>query len=553
MNTPASRSITAKTAATPLALPTSEIPGHTGPILSGDWSIDIVAAADKFSGKGLQLFISVAPNAGAEPLDLPDLEIPGRTGPLPSGKWGINIAAAADNFPGRGLQLYIGPWDPMSLGDNLEVLRDTDVVGSLRIQPEQVDQRVVTFIPTARLTNGPTTVSYRVTRLGSSPETSKEMEVYVKLDRPGGKDQNGDIPGHSELHMIIPPEIVQGGVDKDNVKGGVKILIEPYPNIAKDDVIRLSWGGQFVRHAVTAEQATAPEQNPIEITVEEDVILAAGDSGPEGLAVTFEVYDVVENRSEDWSAEIRIVVDTGSSRLAAPMIKEAVNNELNLDVLGSQPVTVQILAVDSNYAVNDQIVVNLKGTAADGTAVDITLPGQPITSVPSIPEVQFPSAQLRSLVQTQAVFSFQLVKADGTTSLISKGRFISVVGDIKRLEAPIAQDALQGALDPGLASTRIEIPWDDSMADGQVIDLKWLGTRPDLSIYFPELPQHPITHGEIEAGNPITMRVQGLHLTPIDGGTLELYYLILSDSSARAVVVRESLHAKLLTVGEPRA
>ncbi|MEB0088575.1 hypothetical protein QN365_18350, partial [Pseudomonas sp. RTI1] len=492
--------------------------------------------------------LSVSPDSSVEPLALPNLEIPGHTGPLPDGAWGINVAAAADNFPDRGLQLYIGPWTPMSQGDNLEVLRGSDVVGSERINLDQEGQRIVMFIPTARLTNGATTLSYRVTRLGSNPETSQEVKVYVKLDRPGGHDQNGDTPGHSELQLSLPIEIVQGGVDKDTAKKGVPVTIEPYPNIAENDVIRLSWGGQFVPHTVTKDQATTPKSNPIVITVDETVILAAGDSGSDGLAVAFEVYDVVDNRSEDWSAEIRIVVDTGSSRAEAPIIKEAFNSVLDLDALGDSPVTAQVIVTGVNFAKDDQLIVNLKGTTADGTPLDIMLPSKTITSVPSVVEISGFNAEVRSLAQTQAVFTYRIIKANSSPDILSKGSFISIIGEIARLKPPVALDAMQGALDPMLPTARIEIAWDDSMEDGQTIELKWLGTRPDLSIYLPELPLHPITHNETTNKLPIVMRVQGLHLTAIKGGTLELYYLIESDG-----LLRESLHATLLTVGEPLA
>ncbi len=492
-----------------------------------------------------------ASGAAAIPLVLGELEIPGHTGPLPTGEWGINFAAAQENFPRNGLQLYIQPWSLMGLGDSVQVLLDGDVVASDSIDADEVNQRVTLFIPTARLSNGAATISYRVTRLGSSPEPSAETRIYVKLDRPGGNDENGSGPGHSELNMDIPKEIVEGGVDKDTAKDGVPVTIEPYPNIAENDEIRLTWGGQFVGHTVTQAQAAAPESNPIIITVEEDVIQQAGDSGPEGLAVAFEVYDLVENRSEDWSAEIRIVVDTGSSREDAPIIKEAENSVLDLDALGEAAVTVQVVAKGANFAKGDQVEVKLTGTAMDQAPVNITLPPVTVTSVPRIMDISVANAGVRALAQTQAVFSYTIIKADNSAAITSKSSFISVIGEITRLAAPIASDAHQGALDPLLARTRIEIPWDAVMAEGQVINLKWLGTRPNFGIYDPELPEHVISHGEAEAKVSIFMTVDGRHLTPINGGTLELYYQLLT--ATRAVVTRDSLHSALLTIGEPRA
>ncbi len=228
--------------------------------------------------------LPVAPNSNAGTLVITDLPPLGRTGPLPDGTWCINTVLGADNCSDRGLQLYIDPWAPMSQGDNLEILRDSDVVGTERIKEGQAGQ-----------------------------QTSQEMKAYVKRDRLGGHDQNGDTPGHAELRMSILNEIVQGGTDKDTATAGAPVTIEPYSSIAENDVIHLSWDGQFVSHTVTQAQATPPASNPIEIVAKEDVILAAGDSGQARVAMTFEVFDLVLNRSKDWSAEICIVVDTSSS------------------------------------------------------------------------------------------------------------------------------------------------------------------------------------------------------------------------------------------------
>lgn len=488
-------------------------------------------------------------NADSAPLALLDMEVPGSTGSTPSGELGINRAAAQDNFPQNGLQIFIYPWTSMDLGDSVQVLLGNDVVVTDLIDDNEVDKRLTLFIPSAQLTNGAATLSYKVTRFGQQPESSGELPVYVKLTLPGGNDQNGDEPGHSELHLDIDQQYIENGVDKNQAAEGVPVIIKAYPNMAEHDDIRLSWGGEFINRTVKKEEVGTD----IEIIVDEITILAAGDSDDAGLAVTFEVYDLVDNRSEDWSAEIRLVVDTGNTRLMAPIVKEAVNNVLDLDVLGDSPATAQVVATDSTFARDDQIVVTFRGTAADGTPISFTCPPKPISSVPSIVEVLVPNANVRLLAQTQAIFSYRLIKKDGSPDLLSKGRFVSVIGEVRRLLAPKAIDASQGAIDPTLARTVIEIPWDDSMDEGQVIDLKWLGVRPDLSIYFPELNLHPITHGDYLAKLPIPMTVPGTHLAAINGGTLELYYDLLSDVTVRALVRRESLHAAVLNVGEPRA
>jgi hypothetical protein len=527
----------------------------------------------------------------SHPDALIDLEIPGNTGPLPvppaqSGErlLGINHGAAMDNFPEQGLQLYLPVWSVMSEGDSVKVLLDDVPVATEFIAAAEVGQRVTTFINAARLAPGAHTVKYVVTRVGQSPETSSESRIWVKLTRPGGQDQDGDTPGHSALQLTLTEDVINNGVDADAAAAGVPVTIEPYPDMSEKDNVRLSWGGWFVEHTVTEPEVN----NPIEIMVEESVILAAGDSGADGLAVTYEVYDVVKNRSEDWAAEKRIVVDTGNSRLEAPFVDEAINNVLDLDTLGNNPVTLQVVAMGrfqffaqftallgkkltaqleaslgkgalkslaplrADFAVGDKIFLKLTGTTADGEP--LLYEAEPITidRVGHIFEILVPNAQIRRLAKTQAVFTYDLKDTTDTLKAASKGAFINVIGETVRMAAPVALDAQQGALDPDLPQTTVQIPWDDSMAAGDVITLKWIGTRPDLTIYDPELPAHVISNREATNKYALNFTVPGTHLTPIDGGTLVLHFLLTHDDNG-TIIERKSALSATLTVGEARA
>ncbi|WP_268800092.1 RCC1 domain-containing protein [Pseudomonas huanghezhanensis] len=527
---------------------------------------------------------SIGPNS------LLDLEIPGAVGPLPEppaepGKtlWGINHGAALDNFPQNGLQLYIPAWSAMGQGDSVVVLLDNKVVTTEFIEAAEVGLRVTAFIESERLTSGNHTLQYRVTRLSQSAEISAGTDVLVKLDRPGGQDQNGEAPGHSALKLTLPQQIINDGVDDTDAEAGVPVTIEPYPYMAAGDDIKLSWGGEFVHHKVTAGEV----DQSVEITVDKAVILAGGDSGANGLAVTFEVYDMVDNRSEDWAAEIRIVVDTGNSRLGSPFVKEALSNVLDLDTLAGGPVTVQIVAATTramleqlsqsltpeqaarlqasmgketfsrlgalraDFVMGDKILVKLTGTTAEGDPVSYEAAEITIDRLPHVFEAEIPNAVVRQLAQTQAVFSYRLIHLDSTESK-SRGAFISVVGEAVRMAAPVALDAAQGAIDPALPSTVVQIPWDDSMAAGDQLILKWVGTRPDLTIYDPELNPHNITSREATAKAPINFTVPGTHLKAIEGGTLGLYFILAKDVDG-TIVNRESARATLLKVGEARA
>ena len=520
-----------------------------------------------------------------------DLEIPGAVGPLPEPPaepnqtlWGINHGAALDNFPLNGLQLYISAWLHMAEGDSVSVLLDDKMVITQSINGGEVGQRVTAFVDAPRLVAGNHKLQYSVKQFGQNAVFSAYTDISVKLDRPGGQDQNGDTPGHSALEFTLPEAIVNDGVDADDAEKGVLVTIAPYPNMTAGDNIKLSWGGEFVEHAVTSDEVG----QPIEMTVVKDVIIAGGDSDLNGLAVTFEVYDVVQNRSEDWAAETRIVVDTGNSRLGAPLVREAFNGVLNLDTLAGEPITVQVLALTgrdmkdmleelnrlltsqqvaqlqasmgketltrlgtfkADFQIGDKIVVTLTGTTADNQAVSYKAETT-IDYLPKVIEIPIPNAVIQQLAQNQAVFSYEAIHKDGPISQ-SRKAFIGVIGEAVRMAAPVALDAAQGAIDPNLATTTVEVPWDDTMVAGAQLTLKWIGTRPDLTIYDPPLTAHNITNGEAASQAPINFRVEGKHLKAIEGGSLELYF-ILAKEMDDTIVERESARAERLNIGEPR-
>ncbi|MEN5239180.1 MULTISPECIES: hypothetical protein [Pseudomonas] len=489
---------------------------------------------------------------------LDNIEIPGHTenDRLPAGTWGINLGAAKENFPHDGLQLFIAPWSNMAVGDSVSILLDDSLVAQRAIgSAAEVDQRVTVFIKPERLTSGAHEIKYRVTRLGGSPEESVAQAILIKLERPGGQDQDGDVPGHSALILSVPQEIIDDGVDKAQAAAGVTLTVQPYLHMAEGDDIRLSWGGIFVHHVVTSAEAGSA----IAIKVQEATILEAGDS--DSLALTFEVYDLVDNRSEDWAAETRILVDTGELRLDTPVIVESdYDNEtgresLDLVKLGNNPVTANIYIPRKragSIAIGDKIVMQLRGTTSDGKPVNIEYPEVEVIRLGYILVASLNNTGVRQLAKSQAIFSYRVIKNDGSAGLQSKGLFVAVVGEVERLAAPYVVEAVGNVITPPLPQATVMIPWDDSMAVGQVIVLQWLGTRPDLGTYLPDLGFHTISSNEANLKQAIRYPVAGTHLTPIDGGKLELFYLLYSDARRLDLVSRESLHTPQFLIGEPR-
>ncbi len=498
------------------------------------------------------------PNNGT--LILEKLDIPGRTGPVSVSPevWGLGIAAVLDNFPQQGLHVRAGPWGAMNPGDLLKIFYDGQVVLQKTLDQNDVNKVLQLFVNAARISEGRSTLSYSVKRVGQAEEPSEDLQVLVKLSRPGGHDDNSD-PGHSKLIMRIPQDILDGGIDKDNIAAGVSITIERYPDIAVGDVIQLSWGGiSVLSNPLTQDQVDG--KIPITVHVSEAVIREAGDSDGVGLAVVFEVYDQVQNRSQDWSVPQRVVVAIDSTRLEAPILDEALNNQLDLDQLLG-PGTARVwVTTGGSFKIGDVPVIRIKGIPLEGAPIDIEIAGAPLISVPSTADIPVPNALLRQFAKSQFALSYRLKKVDGSADLKSKSQFISAIGEIQRLTAPIALDAVSGALDPQLNAVRIEIPFSESFAAGQLIQPFWLGTRPDLTPYMPSLTPYTITNGDIVAGKPLLIIVDGTHLTPINGGRLELYYQLWIEDAVLASMntvnathaIRESIHADILQIGEPK-
>ena len=504
-----------------------------------------------------------------QPLALTELNIPGRSkDPVSQDPdiWGINIAAALGNFPLNGLLCQAGPWGNMAQGDRLTIFWGTGQnVWVETVDATEVNTQLRMFVPSRHMVDGRFAVSYVVTPLGGTGQASEVMQVLVKLTRPGGHDDNGD-GGHSKLIMTIPKEIADGGIDKDNVAAGVPISIgkadgtPPYPFAAAGDVCRLSWGGIYVfSAALTQEQAEG--KAPIIITITEAIIREAGDAETSGVAVVFEVYDCVFNRSEDWSAEQRIVVAVDATRLGAPLLKETLNNVLDVDKLGDADGTVQIIATDtSKFTVGDIPYIRIKGTPVEGPPIDLEVEGAALTSVPSVTDDKVPNAVLRQLAKSQITLSYRLEKADASPDLRSKGQFIRAIGEVQRLAAPKMLDENSGALDPALPQVRVEIPFDKSFAEGQVLKIFMLGTTPGLKPYLPDLPTRLITRNDIVAAQPLLYNIDGKHLAPVNGGKAEFYYQQLIAETVLATLdpyettraIRESIHTEILQVGEAR-
>ncbi|MFJ2359115.1 hypothetical protein ACIOU7_12405, partial [Pseudomonas fluorescens] len=202
-----------------------------------------------------------------------------------------------------------------------------------------------------------------------------------------------------------------------------------------------------------------------------------------------------------------------------------------------------------DFQENDVIIMYINGSTLDGAPVAHDARQIITKEPPLVVSVFLPNSAARELAKTQAVFFYELERG-GAVIQRSKSLFITIIGDPYHLAAPIADDAVNGALKPDLEQVSIRIPHDDRFEEDMGIELKWLGTQADLITYDPQLDLHILSAAD--ASNPLgfIVKVDGVrHLKLLKGGTLDLSYNLLSDEDG-VVVRRASQHAELLTVGE---
>ncbi|RON49102.1 hypothetical protein BK666_07460 [Pseudomonas frederiksbergensis] len=501
--------------------------------------------------------INLAPQALIEP------QIPDRTElQLPSGEWGINLAAATGNHPEKGLKVWIPVWSQKGVGDKVELLLDNAMIDQHVISDAvEVNVRTTLWVAPEAIEAGSHTLSYRVTRLNQAPEPLESpLRLLIKLDVPGGQDQDPEEGRHSGLYMEIDPEILRDGVNEDNVGDGIDITIKakpgapskiPYPDIAVGDVCTLSWGGHYVFSApVTQDQIDKPDLNPLVIHVSKQTILDTKDTGPEGLAVTFRVKDRVDNVSTDWCEAAHIKVKLGTSPLPAPIISNTDGYDLHLDTLEGEDLQVMVWAESiDEFKHEDTIIVSLAGNTYGGEP-QLTQVRQTINNTPpTLVFLKLPNVAARALAKTQ-VSCYYAVERNGAIVQTSPSRFINFIGEIEQLAAPLVEDEEDGSLDPDLTNIEINIPFNKDFAVEDAIELNWFGLRPNLSTYNPELEWYFPSEDELQAEEGFFIPVEGKHLKTLEGGTLTLSYNQLRAGEGDDIIRRPSLEAQTLDVGE---
>ncbi|MFJ4376546.1 RCC1 domain-containing protein [Pseudomonas japonica] len=448
----------------------------------------------------------------------------------------------------NGLLVQIQPYLNMQEGDWIAVYwgdASAPVAGD-RVLDEHVGANFSLFIRANRIPDGVSEVWFTVTRSGGeNGGESTPIGILVRTEAPGGIDPEPDVPGHQDLPAPVPELPPSGIIDEEAAKNGVKVTFSHYPNMRVYDVITFSWGGVLLTHEVTQAEVDA---GTLDILVSEATILAAGDS--DDLVLVYRVRDEVHNPSSEWSLRTLIHVEVGKGLFDAPIIENPdpaadPYDVIDLDVLGDADLLVEVQApINGSLQVDDMVKLTWVGTTAQGEPVPVEQPEQTVARIPMTLKFHLPNADLLALGGGRGVASYSVTR-DGSPAGPSKRTFASFLGAERKLPKPSVVDAVDGVLDPTLASTIVIVPG-EALVARDTVRLTWLGIRANGTPLLWEITRGVSDGG---AGKPMSFSIDGAELiAPLDGGSLSVYYTVIKENLTELESEREQL-----SVGEARA
>jgi hypothetical protein len=252
----------------------------------------------------------------------------------------------------------------------------------------------------------------------------------------------------------------------------------------------------------------------------------------------YQVVDEVGNYPDErspWSATTYLTVDLKQQRLKAPIVIEAdpVSDVIDLEDLGENDVTVLVNTGDFNA--NDIIALTWTGTPAEGPQVIHGPIELPVVRVGIAITFDIPNAKVKAIAKGRALVSYVLNPA--TDKKQSLNASVKVEGDISRLLPPNILEAAGGHLPVDSKPATVSVPYYVGRNTGDLISVHCEGKRAEGgSTYY---PIRIIVSDEPE-GVAIERSVPASEISPLDGGTLKVYYTVANDDVVLNSV-RESL------------
>jgi hypothetical protein len=320
-------------------------------------------------------------------LDLP--RVLGATRPVTGANIGVSLVIYDLVIDGGGATVEVDPAlsGTIKPGDvkRLWLVGETTFLDSKII----VDVNAVTTlrIPKGRL--HPDRINelfYTITRGSQNIGTSTPplTMLYNKI-RPGLKDINPEIDGHSELALLLP-DAIKNGVGADFVSAQVCVS---YPYCRAYDKISLKCNGELMTYDVSKNEAPEPPDpgSAIPTKVCFTVTRAYLDRAKrpsQKLDFSYTVTDQLGNTPDTdavWSASQTVDEDLDGTRLMAAILREKENDPtdesgiIDLAKLGKNPLLLIVLTADNRFRVGDTIIATYTAKIEGQPDVVVTVSG----------------------------------------------------------------------------------------------------------------------------------------------------------------------------------
>lgn len=418
-----------------------------------------------------------------------------------------------------GAKVRVDPYDGQAPLDtvSLNLNRELNIAST---QTQSTDDAVILYIPKNKLLSGADIINeltYTVTRGSQNQGTSQPpLRVLYYHIRPGKENRIPGGPGHSEFKLILPPDVLDKGIDADRAEQGVHVCFE-YTYCGAFNTIHLNCNGHDVFREVTADEAPL---TPTAVPTRVCLTLTKADleqvkDDPQAV-FNFTVDDQIGNGADPdspWSAPVLLTVDMQGVRLTAPDITEDPDDPndapetIDKNKLGAKDLTIQVHVLTPPWAIDDTICVKYIATPnSGGTPVEHSVEAR-VMRIPFMQKLMIPNPMV--IADSVVRVSYEQVRGGAVIarSRVAVARVIlaPVITAVKDLAGIVLENGgtvshnkiiLEGA---GLAGAVLDI-FDDSTFVEEVrtgADYKWKSTAISIAV-----GRHVFTARE-KAGNQL--------------------------------------------------
>lgn len=321
------------------------------------------------------------PESGVLRIDVPIIQ--GSTVPVVGAHCGVSIRIYDDQDP-NGAQVVIDPLIDGAALDVIDLILNDNIIDTLIVAEGEENARHLMKIPNHQL--NPYAVNFLVaivSRVGGNADFSEPpLSILYNEIRPGNKDLDTE-PGHSELQLKLPQDIIDNGLDAARALQDVEVSF-CYPYCRAYDIIELRLGNSTLRFTVSPSEAPEfGESTPlcIERTLIAQNFKDAGDS-PE-FVFSYTVHDQITNGadpSDPYSPPIFIDVDLAGVRRPAPVFFDNPNDTdstlIDLEQMGGDDLIMLVRAAAPQFAIGDTINARYSSPPSPDYLVSGTVTGQ---------------------------------------------------------------------------------------------------------------------------------------------------------------------------------